>query len=118
MVKKGKRQQEDRASCLTVEDEDVGVHALVEGCLGDDEHASVDQLVSWVIDSLSVPSRAHSNLQQVTWNYVSSIGAGRASLLKTDHALIFYYPVIDFQLGGCPPGIKKIYPPHFSTHTD
>jgi hypothetical protein len=75
-------------------------------------------LVSWVIDSLSVPSRAHSNLQQVTWNYVSSIGAGRASLLKTDHALIFYYLVIDFQLGGCPPGIKKIYPPHFSTHTD
>jgi len=40
----GDRQQEERGGGHSVEDEDEGVDAMVEGCLGDDEHAGVDKL--------------------------------------------------------------------------
>ena len=38
------RDQEERRGDHSVEDEDEGVHPMVEGCLGDDEHAGVDKL--------------------------------------------------------------------------
>lgn len=38
----GKQQQ--RRSCLAVENEDKGVDPVVKGCLADDEHAGVDHL--------------------------------------------------------------------------
>ncbi|CAD6213699.1 unnamed protein product [Miscanthus lutarioriparius] len=43
-IKKSYWQQEDGANCLAIEEEDVGVDPLVEGCLGYHEQASVDQL--------------------------------------------------------------------------
>jgi hypothetical protein len=41
---KSNGQHEDRRGGLAVEDEDEGVDAMVEGRLGDDEHARVDEL--------------------------------------------------------------------------
>jgi hypothetical protein len=61
--KESDRQQEERASCLAVEDEDVGVHPLVEGRLGYHEHAGVDQLYG---DGHAVRLHACLHLQQVT----------------------------------------------------
>lgn len=40
----GNGEQEERRGDHSVEDEDEGVHPHVEGGLGDDEHAGVDQL--------------------------------------------------------------------------
>jgi len=39
----GNRQEEQRRGGHSVEDEDVGVDAMVEGRLGEDEHACVDE---------------------------------------------------------------------------
>jgi len=40
----GDRQQKERRGSRSVEHEDEGIYAMVEGCLGDDVHASVDKL--------------------------------------------------------------------------
>lgn len=40
----GSRHHDERRGGHSVEDEDEGAHAVVEGCLGDDEHAGADKL--------------------------------------------------------------------------
>ena len=42
VAEKGDRQKEERGSSLSIEDEDVRVDAMVEGRLGNHEHAGVD----------------------------------------------------------------------------
>ena len=44
VAEKGDRQKEERGSSLSIEDEDVRVDAMVEGRLGNHEHAGVDHL--------------------------------------------------------------------------
>lgn len=41
--KEGERQQKDGGDGVPVEDEDRGAHALVEGRLGEDVHAGIDE---------------------------------------------------------------------------